>query len=273
MHHVCRECRRDYPTSDLLTDHFIKSPNHAYCELCDEHFDTFGMLYDHRDAAHIYCRACDVVFRTRKGLARHREEQHADRYCAQCERIFQNANNLREHERSSVHQARDVVCPMRGCGRSFVSKAALVLHMESGTCASGMTRAIVDKLATKLDKGGVITNPARMIGGPSSLPEKPTVTKMWATERAWNGSAYECYLCHRGYGSLPALNAHLRSPAHGEKLYRCPTRRHGCGREFRTLSAFVQHVESGSCGVRRFLVEIDQAIGQLSRNMKRLTLA
>ena len=272
MHHVCHGCRRDYPTPDLLIQHFAKSTKHAYCARCDEHFYTLRELHDHRDEAHIYCRPCDVMFRTNTGLARHREEEHSERYCSECERMFQNENNLQQHQRSSIHTDRDIDCPMKGCGRSFVSKAALVLHLESGTCASGMTRAMVDKLAAKLDKGSVITNPARMIGGSSSSYPKPVVTATWATERAWNGSAYECYLCHKEFVSLSALNTHLRSPAHGEKLYRCPKQRHGCGREYSTLSAFVQHVENGSCGVRRFLTDLNQVIGGLSRSMKRLTV-
>ena len=75
---------------------------------------------------------------------------------------------------------------------------------------------------------------------------------MWATERAWNGLYYECYLCHRTFGSLDALNQHLDSPRHGDKLYHCPTGLRGCGAEFRTLSGFCQHVESEQCGVHRF---------------------
>ena len=77
MHHVCHGCRRDYPTADLLIQHFAKSTKHAYCARCDEHFYTLRELYDHKDEAHIYCRPCDVMFRTNKGLARHREEEHS----------------------------------------------------------------------------------------------------------------------------------------------------------------------------------------------------
>lgn len=34
-----------------------------------------------------------------------------------------------------------------------------------------------------------------------------------ATDMAWNGDAYECYLCHRDFNSLRGLNQHLASPA------------------------------------------------------------
>lgn len=33
-----------------------------------------------------------------------------------------------------------------------------------------------------------------------------------ASDRAWNGAAYECYLCHRAFNLLAGLNQHLNSP-------------------------------------------------------------
>lgn len=78
-----------------------------------------------------------------------------------------------------------------------------------------------------------------------------------ATERSWNGYGYECYLCHREFGSLTGLNQHLKSPAHEQNLYKCPNR--ACGREYKLLSGLVQHFESESCGVMKFSVVQQQA--------------
>lgn len=78
-----------------------------------------------------------------------------------------------------------------------------------------------------------------------------------ATERSWNGYSYECCLCPRTFGSLQALNNHLKSPAHEQNLYRCPGR--GCGREYKLLSGLVQHVESESCGLMKFAAVQQQA--------------
>lgn len=71
-----------------------------------------------------------------------------------------------------------------------------------------------------------------------------------ATNKSWNGYAFECYLCSRDFGSLRGLNNHLRSPAHDQELYRCP--KTSCGRNYKLLSGLVQHVESESCGLMRF---------------------
>lgn len=182
--------------------------------------------------------------------------------------MFQNANSFDHHCRSSIHQRRTVDCPMRGCGKSFISNAGLLLHLESGGCVSRMTRQKIDQVMQRYDTNNLITKPNRLIGSGTG----PTVVGQWATERAWNGSHYECYLCHRTYASLAALNQHLSSPAHAEKRYRCPRALYGCGDEFKTLSAFCQHLESDQCGVRRFRGEVDKVIEGLSSNMKRLKM-
>ena len=93
---------------------------------------------------------------------------------------------------------------------------------------------------------------------------------MWATERAWNGLHYECYLCHRTFASLPALNQHLNSPRHEDDLYHCPTGLRGCGSEFRTLSGFCQHLESEQCGVHRFKDALNSYIDAIPKGKRLL---
>lgn len=91
-----------------------------------------------------------------------------------------------------------------------------------------------------------------------------------ATSQSWNGSAYECYLCHRAFSKLGGLDQHLNSPVRqyffsshvllrwyntnlqavdDQALNHCPTKT--CG-DFKTLGAILQHLESESCGVARF---------------------
>lgn len=98
-----------------------------------------------------------------------------------------------------------------------------------------------------------------------------TEVKTWATARAWNGQAFECFMCNRHFRSLNALNKHLTSPAHEEKKYRCPHSYSGCGKEFPTLSSLCQHVESEICEIRRFNSQFQRQIEDLTNNMKRIT--
>ena len=119
------------------------------------------------------------------------------------------------------------------------------LHsLESGRCtASGLNRHKINHMVHQLDRNNVITRP--MI----TLPGYNNVENI-ATNRAWNGGAFECYLCTREFNTLNGLNCHIRSPVHEQNLYRCP--KVGCGREYKLLSGLVQHVESESCGIMRF---------------------
>ncbi|EIN10396.1 hypothetical protein PUNSTDRAFT_142427 [Punctularia strigosozonata HHB-11173 SS5] len=178
-------------------------------------------------------------------------------YCEECDRWFQNVNNLRQHLNSARHKPKTVQCYMysRGCNQMFVSWSAMVLHLEEGGCRSGITRAEINRFVVERDRQNIITNPNRMITGPSGSsfyePPPPTI----ATEQAWNGGAYECYFCHSQFRALTSLNQHLASPRHsvadGSRLYRCPNTR-DCGQQFFALSGLVQHIEWANCGVQRF---------------------
>ncbi|KAG9227922.1 hypothetical protein BJ875DRAFT_490980 [Amylocarpus encephaloides] len=71
-----------------------------------------------------------------------------------------------------------------------------------------------------------------------------------ATERAWNGHAYGCYICPREFRSLPAMNQHMQSLTHEQNMYGCPKR--GCGGRYKLLSGLIQHVESERCRFMQF---------------------
>lgn len=167
---------------------------------------------------------------------------------------------------SALHNQRSCRCLGLGCGRSFVSHADLTLHYESGTCPSGATRRVLNDFVVRSDRNNVVTNPARLIAGPSRQPE---VVSLRATVAAWNGYAFECILCHKNYHSLPALNAHLNSPAHADKIFRCPTQYNGCNTEFSTLSGLLQHVERSSCGVTMFQRQIRNVMDNVTQGMNR----
>jgi len=73
-----------------------------------------------------------------------------------------------------------------------------------------------------------------------------------ATNQAWNGSDWECYICHREFATIHSLNQHLNSPVHKQKAYHCPNLKVRCGKEFATLAALFNHLESEVCGMMRF---------------------
>ncbi|KAJ7800778.1 hypothetical protein B0H14DRAFT_2218195, partial [Mycena olivaceomarginata] len=101
--------------------------------------------------------------------------------------------------------------------QAFVSRSALILHLESGGCKSGADRQKINRYVCEYDTQNVITNPACLL----TCGDDSEITYV-ASARAWNGTAYECYLCHGCYRTLAALNQDLNSPRHQEKIYICP---------------------------------------------------
>ncbi|KDQ53522.1 hypothetical protein JAAARDRAFT_61237 [Jaapia argillacea MUCL 33604] len=242
-HNYCSKCERDFNSWNALRTHYINSPIHYFCRGCDDDFDDDDELDDHIEENHWYCGNCEKFFESELGLREHYRQSPAHFYCPSCDKHFQNDNNLQQHLRSAIHVGRPFNCPGSGCGKSFPSIAALTLHLESGTCPSGITRKKLDKRVAEFDRQGLITDRLRIT---SESPYQ--VTDTYATDAAWNGSAYECYFCARGFRTLFALNQHLKSPVHESANYRCPH----CQVQFGTLSGLVQHIESGECGVMKF---------------------
>ncbi|KAH9989522.1 hypothetical protein BJV77DRAFT_963881 [Russula vinacea] len=247
----------------------------AYCNRCKRSFPHDRALEQHKEDSnsHWPCDDCDRDFSSYEARQQHYANSSSHHYCEDCDRHFQNENNLHQHMNSKVHQPTKFRCPGRGCTKSFVSASALTLHLESGTCRSGMTRKKLNRCVVRADTKHYITNPERLLTGPLGWCEPPSRTATWATERSWNGSEYECFLCNSTFKSLARLNQHLKSPRHDEKIYRCP--KSDCRIEFVTLSGLCQHVEVGSCGVRMFRRvrnAMDLAVDSLTKGFKMLTM-
>lgn len=131
----------------------------------------------------------------------------------------------------------------KSCQAAFVTASGLAHHLESGSCPKnpGANRESMFRLLSQHDTRGALTN--KLIGWHGD----PVYT---ATERSFNGRCYECPLCHKGFPKLLNLDQHLKSPKHASKLYHCP---HGnCNKQFVSLAALVNHLESESCGYVRF---------------------
>lgn len=73
-----------------------------------------------------------------------------------------------------------------------------------------------------------------------------------ATERSWNATTktFDCSLCRARFKSLQSLNQHLQSSKHMQKLYHCPKK--GCDKQFSTLAAVTNHLESEQCSFMCF---------------------
>lgn len=169
--------------------------------------------------------------------------------------------SFHQHTSSRVHNGRDFYCPL--CSKGFKVPSSIALHIESGACGNisrhQVTSAVHSlKLSPTISISGRIQNTSRPL----------TITHYSASERAFNGTAYECYLCHSTFRSLSSLNAHLGSPAHDKDQFKCPK----CKVEFKLVSGLIQHIESEKCGVARFKQVEDYATA-LTQQFSRLLMS
>ncbi|GAA6008680.1 hypothetical protein JCM11491_003397 [Sporobolomyces phaffii] len=278
-HAWCEPCNLEFYTGESLEDHLLNSLMHNMCPICRDEFADYQERDNHIRAHHWNCHLCQSAFPDGQSLAEHHDRAHF--YCPVHARAFRNQNALQNHLRSSAHVSPDIFCPT-GCGRRFVDYGAVTLHLESGACASGITRDQINHGVAQLDPQHLITNHTShgsnrrplITSGNSAHNNRfspysnasrslapPAVVQNLATNASYNPSngQFECFFCHSFFRTLSGLNQHLASPRHqyatfrqlatNRLMYRCPNA--NCPREFLALSALVQHVERGSCGVRQ----------------------
>lgn len=190
-------------------------------------------------------------------------------YCAPCKRSFKSAGNLDAHLRSATHQPKVVACSCKGCESRFVSLAAVILHIETGICSSGVTRADVNKFVRLYN-----ANHKSVID--MLIPRRDIVTEGRAVvEPVTNGNTqlrYQCSICRAKFRSNTAATSHVESPKHEAKLYKCPNEQNGCHQTFSALSGVFQHIESGAgkCQAKQ-MKGIQKHMGQLMRYIGRKT--
>ncbi|KAF8910191.1 hypothetical protein CPB84DRAFT_1834193 [Gymnopilus junonius] len=231
----CQRCERYFSNWYAYKQHANNSSNHNICDDCDEDFPNwlrlkqhlFRDLEDHVEESHWACLPCRRLFANEAELREHYKQSDDHHYCTSCNGTsILRATSIRTLILQFTVQKRSMPTRVWQCLRF---PRHCLLHLESGACTSGY------------DTNNVITTPRHMITGGSASGDITYI----ATSRSWNGSGYECYLCHGIYSTLGALNQHLASPRHQDKIYRClgPSCEYRCS----ALSALVQHIESNKC--------------------------
>lgn len=249
----CGTCGKGFPAGWRARDNHCRATGHDWpdfeCDKCDacfrnerarwNHMVNMGHLGDNTEVWE--CEQCYHQEPTEAAIKDHEVEEHF--WCRDCQRIFQNHNNIKMHLNSRIHRGQDIDCPF--CRTCFTTATGMVHHLENGACrnAPGLTRDDIYRIVRRKDPNGIISK--KLIGW-----EGESGAQYEASDRAWNGHAWECYFCHRGFRTLNSLNQHLNSPAHRQALYHCLNR--NCGTDFKTLAAIINHLESESCGAMRF---------------------
>ncbi|RDB28168.1 hypothetical protein Hypma_001532 [Hypsizygus marmoreus] len=274
----CSDCNKVFRTSQALHAHCRDRADHAYCEECERLFVHSEALSEHRRNAPVhrssdsnttssndetpFCASCNRWFVDLKSLYQHLANNSRHNWCFVCSRDFATETSLNQHMSSRVHNGYSFDCPL--CSKSFKVPSSIAHHIESGGCDAKITRHQVKDAVHSIGIIPTISISRRL---QSSSGGTRTITTYSATELAFNGSTYECYLCHKTFRKLTYLNAHLASPAHDEDEFKCP----GCKGKFKLISALVQHIESEACGMAKFKQVEDYATSlteQFSRLLK-----
>ncbi|KAL2174954.1 uncharacterized protein P884DRAFT_229550 [Thermothelomyces heterothallicus CBS 202.75] len=129
----CTRCRRFFSSTRAKQQHVANSKFHNFCERCPEQpeFASLAELNNHAETVHYCCTVCDYCFNGPDQLAQHDVDEH--NLCETCGTYLSSPSNLKSH--LQTHAEKTVSCP--GCPKMFVSKSAMVLHLEAGTCESG----------------------------------------------------------------------------------------------------------------------------------------
>ncbi|PLB46325.1 hypothetical protein P170DRAFT_457029 [Aspergillus steynii IBT 23096] len=144
-----------------------KSTGHAFCKLCNRHFDNDTQLKRHEKDSHavqFHCCLCDKDFVNNTALVQHLADKihpisEASYRCEACDRTFRNQRSLEQHQLSPAHRPlANLTCLTRSCPVRFNCPSALIHHLESGRCSSGWSRQSINSVLHQYDINRVITS-------------------------------------------------------------------------------------------------------------------
>ncbi|KAL6893266.1 hypothetical protein GGI43DRAFT_175673 [Trichoderma evansii] len=146
------------------------------CAECDAKFDDQAALHRHFiSAGHAMeygCCDCNKKFKTANALNQHLQYKihkkpqpvKVQHHCKECDRSFGNASSLKQHLQSTIHRPISNLTCMAGkicgieCNARFSSPSAMIAHMESGSCQSGINRQKLNRLILVQDTDNLITS-------------------------------------------------------------------------------------------------------------------
>ncbi len=252
------------------------------CETCDRVFSTIPARIQHMNAlnhwAPLYeCEKCDRQFATVRAQEQHMDavDHWAPRYgCDACDDRFLNEDERDEHMTQYGHQR----WKCEKCDRQFGSVKAQEQHMD----AVGHWAHYCSPCQRKFDND----NSLHMVHPYPNYYElcpQLTITPQHQHSRFHHGESITCPYCGRAYTNATGVSHHLErgscqgaavdresiysnlyandpygqytntlrnGPITTQLLYHCLNG--NCGREFKSVAAFFNHLESETCGYMKY---------------------
>ncbi|ROT35160.1 hypothetical protein SODALDRAFT_395054, partial [Sodiomyces alkalinus F11] len=131
----CERCRRFFSYPQAKQQHIVDSPRHNICHFCSDKpdFHSDEDLTEHLVEEHNMCDICERMFSQPLAMK------------PTCDTLDIQRLTLHVSQHRKTHAAKNTEC--YGCDRRFTSRSAMVLHLEAGTCESGVDADFVTQRA------------------------------------------------------------------------------------------------------------------------------
>lgn len=174
---MCLVCPRpqDFDTGEELQDHLVKS--HHFCLDCDLYYDSVEQLQEHDVTLHYLCVKCGDCSANKNSF-----QMVVDQRELNSPICFVLTGPSLQHQQK--HQPRNQEC--YGCYQIFKSFSGMLIHLESGNCASNVTEDEIDNMARECYQSRKYINDCLEDGG----------------------CVYKCPSCEGEFSKLSALYQH-----------------------------------------------------------------
>lgn len=314
-HCYCGDCNKTFSDSAALAAH-LQSSRHSTefrCCDCDREFKSCVALEQHlRDKIHSkpakksesavlrvshQCPRCPRKFASPTALKAHLKSLihcplgNISCFSTACKKRFPSPSAVIQHLESAS-------CPS-GADRDDLRRLVVEhdtdrLVTDGAATISSTLAEVSERLQTKPRRRSLTSEPQADLLVPTLssttsqgcwTPKSGSASE-WVTLLVSESKENRCSFCgpkRRPFRSRAALQDHLNSPAHEEPFSFCPAALPGLGsgqsveiKYFKTVSALLQHVESGACiggkaGFVKVANYLEERLRQLGLNM-RLTI-
>lgn len=187
----CDVCNTTFKCGAALQQH-TKSSVHQlhHCDECNisvigrKAFTKHLKTGTHEQCSQFRCCDCSLDLNSHVTLLAHlngkshkrklKKQLAASLTCKSCDKVFKTTTALENHASSIVHRPLCDPLPCIAsaqCKIKFHAPSAMISHLESGACASGLSRQSINKLIMAYDEDRMITKclPQASPDGPQSL--------------------------------------------------------------------------------------------------------
>lgn len=199
----CGYCGKICERPDILEDH-RRFTGHCYCSDCDISFESQSAFKIHLEtevhASEFKCCDCNIFFGDIHALNAHMASRAhrkplpkkllreinftiTGHVCNQCQRKFASSDSLQQHRESVKHKPLSSLrCPLaKKCHKKFKSPSALLHHLESGDCPSGMNRDEINRLVQSYDHDNAIHSSSALAPLKLSAPSASSLSSALST--------------------------------------------------------------------------------------------